>query len=132
MNYGVITHLPKLKEANKIQQYRPICLLNVKYKIFTKVLTLRMERVMHKIIERCQKAFIKGRNIMDGIMCLHEIIHDTKIKKRDGVILKPDFRKAYDKISWEFLFDYLKGRGLCDKWCNWIIMVVKKALRLLN
>ena len=38
INYGTITLLPKTKEANKIQQYRPICLLNVIYKIFTKVL----------------------------------------------------------------------------------------------
>lgn len=53
INYGVITLLPKLKEANKIQQYRPICLLNVKCKIFTKVLTIRMENVMGRIISRC-------------------------------------------------------------------------------
>ena len=42
LNYEIITLLIKLKEANRIQQYRPICLLNVSYKIFTKVLTLRL------------------------------------------------------------------------------------------
>ena len=39
-NFGVITLLPKTQEANKIQQYRPICLLNVSFKIFTKVATI--------------------------------------------------------------------------------------------
>jgi mannosylglycoprotein endo-beta-mannosidase len=34
LNYGIITLLPKIKEANNIRQYRPICLLNVVYKIF--------------------------------------------------------------------------------------------------
>jgi len=81
LNYGTITLLPKIKEANQIQQYRHICLLNVIYKIFTKTLMLRLEGCMNKIINKVQNAFIKGRNIMDGIMSLHEILHDTRAKK---------------------------------------------------
>lgn len=38
LNYGIITLLPKVQEAEKIQQYRPICLLNCIYKLITKVL----------------------------------------------------------------------------------------------
>jgi hypothetical protein len=30
---------------------------------------------------------------------------------RDGLILKLDFEKAYDKMSWEFLFEMLRQRG---------------------
>jgi hypothetical protein len=124
LNYGVITLIPKPKEALKIQQYRPICLLNVSYKIITKALMLRFEDCMSRIINRSQNAFIKGRNIMEGVLSLHEIIHDTKRKRKDGVILKLDFEKAYDKISWSFLFESLKQRGFCDQWCAWIKRVV--------
>jgi hypothetical protein len=99
LNYGVITLIPKIKEASKIQQYRPICLLNVSYKIITKALMLRFEDCMSRIISKSQNAFIKGRNIMDGVLSLHEILHETKRKKMDGIILKLDFEKAYDKIS---------------------------------
>ena len=52
------------------------------------------------------------------------MLHDTKSKKRDGLILKLDFEKAYDKISWEFLSDCLRHRGLCGDWCKWIKVVV--------
>jgi hypothetical protein len=52
-----------------------------------------------RIIHRCQPAFIKGRNIMDGVLTLLEIIHDVKQKKKDGVILKLDFEKAYEKST---------------------------------
>jgi hypothetical protein len=124
LNYGVITLLPQIKEANKIHQYRPICLLNVIYKIFTKALMLRLEPVMSNIIDKCQSGFIKGRNIVEGIMSLHEILHDTKVRKKDGLVLKLDFEKAYDKISWNFLFECLKQRGFCEKWCHWIEKVV--------
>ena len=97
LNYGTITLILGIKDANQIQQYRPIYLLNVVYKIFTKTLTLRMEKSMNKIISRSQNAFIKGRNIMDGVMSLHEILHDTKVRKKEGLVLKLDFEKASTK-----------------------------------
>jgi hypothetical protein len=49
---------------------------------------------------------------MDRVMCLHEILHDTRSKKKEGVILKIDFEKAYDKISWSFLLQTLRQRFL--------------------
>jgi hypothetical protein len=49
LNYGIITLLPKIKEAAMIQQYHPICLLNCLYKLITKTLTLRMEKVVDKL-----------------------------------------------------------------------------------
>jgi len=107
-NYGIITLLPKCKEANSIKQYRPICLLNIVYKIFTKTLMLRLDKVMGKIINKCQSGFLKDRNIMDDILALHEILHDTRNKKKDGLILKLYFEKAYDKLNWDFLFDCLR------------------------
>lgn len=36
LNYGILTLIPKVKGATSIKQYRPICLLNVVYKIITK------------------------------------------------------------------------------------------------
>jgi hypothetical protein len=50
LNFGIITLLPKFQEAIKIQQYRPICLLNVSFKIFTKVATNRKNLVAQKVI----------------------------------------------------------------------------------
>lgn len=81
---------------------------------------LRLESILERVISKSQMAFLKRRNIMDGIMCLREILHDTKNRKRDGVILKLDFEKAYDKISWKFLEDCLKQRGFDEKWCQWV------------
>ena len=65
----------------------------------TKTLTIRLEAVANKLIHNTQTAFTKGRNIMSGIMCLHEILHETKRRKEVGVILKLDFEKAYDKVN---------------------------------
>jgi hypothetical protein len=54
---------------------------------------------MGKIISKSQSSFFNDINVMDGVMALHEIRHDTRVKKKYGVVLKLDFEKAYDKIS---------------------------------
>jgi hypothetical protein len=82
LNFGVITLIPKIKEASDIRQYRPICLLNVDFKIFTKVLTNRLSLVAKEVIGGSQTSFIKDRNILEGVVILHEIIHELKTKKK--------------------------------------------------
>ncbi|WVZ93145.1 LOW QUALITY PROTEIN: hypothetical protein U9M48_039151 [Paspalum notatum var. saurae] len=47
----LFSRIPKVQEANVIQQYRPICLLNVSYKIFTKVATNRLSSVADKALD---------------------------------------------------------------------------------
>lgn len=50
LNYGVVILLPKVKPALNIKQFRPICLLNVIYKIITKTLTMRLTTVAGKVV----------------------------------------------------------------------------------
>jgi hypothetical protein len=50
LNYGVINLIPKVREANNVKQFRPICLLNVSFKIFTKLIAERLAGVAKKII----------------------------------------------------------------------------------
>jgi hypothetical protein len=50
LNFGIITLLPKQKEASHIKHFCPICLLNVSFKIFTKVMVNRMTGIAMKLI----------------------------------------------------------------------------------
>jgi hypothetical protein len=50
INFGTIILLPKCREATQIKQYRSICVLNVSFKIFTKVATNRISHVAQKVI----------------------------------------------------------------------------------
>jgi len=56
LNFGIITLLPKIADVARIQQYRPICPLNVSFKIFTKVLNNRLLKVADKLIGPSQMA----------------------------------------------------------------------------
>ena len=120
LNFGVITLIPKVQEANRIQQYRPICLLNVSFKIFTKAATIRINSIADHIVGPTQTAFIQGRNILEGVVILHETIHELHCKKQSGIIFKIDFEKAYDKVRWPFLLQTMRMKGFSPKWISWV------------
>jgi hypothetical protein len=61
-------------------------------------------------------AFTQVRNILDGVVTLHETFHKLHSKKLNEVILKLDFEKAYDKAKWSFLQQTLRMKGFSDEW----------------
>jgi hypothetical protein len=125
INFGTIILFPKCTEAMMIQQYRPICLLNVSFKIFMKVITNRLAGVAQRVIHPTQSTFILGRNIMEGVIILHETIHELHKKKKSGVILKIDFEKAYDKVKWAFVKQVLEMKGFSSQWCGCIDTIIQ-------
>jgi hypothetical protein len=74
-----------------------------------------------------QTAFMPDRHILEGVVILHETIHELHRKKLDGVLLKLDFEKAYDKVKWSFLQQTLCIKGFNPKWCDWIKNFVEKG-----
>jgi mannosylglycoprotein endo-beta-mannosidase len=103
LNFEEVILVPKVNEAERIQQYRPLCLLKVSFKIFTKVATIRLNTVADHVMQASQTAFMQGRNILDGVVVLHEAVRELYSKKLNRVILKLDFEKDYDKVKWSFL-----------------------------
>jgi hypothetical protein len=77
----------------------------------------RLTGIAEELIRPSQTAFMPRRNIMEGVVILHETIHELHRKKMNGVILKLDFEKAYDKVKWPFLQQTLRVKGFSEKWC---------------
>jgi hypothetical protein len=55
-------------------------MLNVSFKIFTKVLANRLTSVASRVTKASQLAFLPGRYILEGVVVLHETIHELKRK----------------------------------------------------
>jgi hypothetical protein len=111
LNFGILSLIPKVPGADDIKQFRPIALINVIFKLVSKAYAIRLAPIAHRVISASQSAFIKGRLIHEGALALHEIVHELKVKKTRAVILKLDFEKAYDRVSWAFLRDVLIRKG---------------------
>jgi Reverse transcriptase (RNA-dependent DNA polymerase) len=91
-----------------------------------------LARVVHTIVDKAQTTFIYGRFILDNVLAAHEIIHFVKTTKQQDIILKVDFEKAYDKVSWTFLKDLLISRGFGMMWANWIENMLVGAKTCVN
>jgi len=119
-NASFVALVPKVRDPSNLEQYRPISLVGVMYKIISKVLAERMKKVLPVVIDECQSAFLKDRGILDSFLTANEVLEDLRRRRMSGLCLKVDFEKAYDSVRWEFLFDMLQRLGFHCKWITWI------------
>ncbi|GJW95557.1 RNA-directed DNA polymerase, eukaryota [Tanacetum coccineum] len=119
-NSSFIALILKIPDANLVKDFRPISLIGSIYKIIAKILTNRLVGVMGGIVNEVQSTFIADRQILDGPFILNEMLSWCKKRKKQSLIFKVDFEKAYDSIRWDFLDDVLRKFGFVDKWCKWI------------
>ncbi|GKU98551.1 hypothetical protein SLEP1_g11543 [Rubroshorea leprosula] len=119
-NASFIVLIPKVENPQRIEDYRPISLIGVRYKILAKLLVNRLRKVLDTIIEEQQMAFIKGRKLLDGVIIANEVIEEAKRKKKNSFLLKVDFEKAYDKVGWDFIDYMLLRMWFTAKWRKWM------------
>eukprot|EP00253_Pinus_taeda_P015607 PITA_15607 len=63
-----------------------------------------------------QSGYVEGRQILDGIILMHEIIHSLKQTRQPCIILKLDLSKAFDKLSWTYIQKMLNAFGFSHMW----------------
>ncbi|GJY69733.1 retrovirus-related pol polyprotein from transposon TNT 1-94 [Tanacetum coccineum] len=112
INSSFIALIPKSQGANMVKDFRPISLIGSIYKIIAKLLANRLVTVLDGLVNEVQYAFIASRQILDGPFILNELINWCKAKKKQSMIFKVDFEKAFDSVRWDFLddgFDSVNG-----------------------
>nr|GEW74526.1 putative RNA-directed DNA polymerase, eukaryota, reverse transcriptase zinc-binding domain protein [Tanacetum cinerariifolium] len=102
-NSSFIALIPKIPDADMVKDFRPISLIGSIYKIVAKILANRLVSVLGDIVSEEQYAFIAGRQILDGLFILNEVIQWCTLKKKQAVIFKVDFEKAFDSVRWDLL-----------------------------
>jgi hypothetical protein len=127
INATVIALVPKTKNSISVNDFRPISLCNVTYKILSKILAKRLKRILPCIISGSQSAFISGRLISDNIIAAYEILHtmQTRLWGRSGYMgVKLDMSKAYDRVEWSFLEAVMFKLGFAPVWVRMIMACV--------
>ncbi|GKU93956.1 hypothetical protein SLEP1_g7505 [Rubroshorea leprosula] len=120
LNASYITLVPKKKNPTTLQEYRPITMVGCLYKILAKILSNRLKKVIGKIINSSQSAFLEGRQLVDGDLTLNELVHYLKMKKKKELLFKADFEKAFDSVNWNYLDSMHFNMGFGDKWRSWM------------
>ena len=55
------------------------------------------------------------------------MIHSLQSKQAKGVILKIDFEKAFDSVSWDFVLQVLNHMGFSVQWLSWISAIFSSS-----
>ena len=120
INSTFIAFIPKVDNPHRLNDFRPISLVGSMYKILAKVLANRLRSVIGLVISDSQSAFIKGRQILDGILVANEIVDAARKYKKELVLFKVDFEKAYDMVDWGYLDEVMSKMGFPTLWRKWI------------
>ena len=119
VNCSFITLVPKVHNPTSTNDFRPISLLNCVLKII-KLLVDRLQTKIIPLVHTNQYGFIKTRTIQDCLAWAYEYIYPCQHSKREIVILKLDFTKAFDTIEHNTIIQMMSHLGFRDKWLDWI------------
>lgn len=110
LNSTLITIIPKMVNPKSFADFHPIALCNTLYKIFTKAISIRLAKLIPRIIS-----------------IEHEILHSIVSQKNSAMILKLDMMKAYDRVDWNALTLVLSKFGFGKSWIKWIYACISLA-----
>ncbi|KAL0431296.1 UNVERIFIED_CONTAM: hypothetical protein Sradi_0755600 [Sesamum radiatum] len=77
------------------------------------------------LISPSQSGFVPGRIITDNILLAQEMVHHLDQRYSKGnLLVKLDMSKAYDRVSWKFLYAVLEKMGFQQRF----ILLIKHAI----
>lgn len=99
INRTFIALIPKVESPKRLSDFRPISLVNCLYKIVSKVLSNRLRHMIDNVIYESHTTFVKGQQILDDILISNELVDDARNLKKELLLFKVDFEKAYDLVD---------------------------------
>ncbi|KAJ9565730.1 hypothetical protein OSB04_001696 [Centaurea solstitialis] len=121
LNHTLLCLLPKSHNASTVSDFRPIACCSVLYKCISKIIVERMKPYLDRLVSKAQSAFIPGRRIGDNILLAHELVTGYQSERGPPrCAFKIDLRKAYDMVSWDYLFGMLEGFRFHPVLVKWI------------
>ena len=114
MKQGIISLIHKKGDRDEIRNYRPITLLNGDYKIFTRVLTKRLNMAVSTFVSSCQKGFVPRSFIAEATMMLNLIsqLMESEEEESGCVFMFLDMEKAFDRVSYDFILKAATAVGM--------------------
>ena len=101
----------KGKDPTLVKNWRPISLLNIDSKIFSKCIAERIRLPMKYLIHEDQKAFVKGRLMAENIIELQTTLQKLELENTKAAVLNIDFQKAFDTIDHGALWKTMEAFG---------------------
>ena len=117
---GVITLSFKRGDRLDPRNWRPITLLNVDYKIASRVIAGRLLKVIHLVVSGDQTCGVPGRFIGENVSLLRDVVHYASSSGTPVAILSLDQEKAFDRVDWGFMKSTLVAMGFGPSFISWV------------
>jgi len=101
-----------------VENWRPISLLNVDYEIGSKALATRLQKVLPEIINESQCVYVKEKTIFDAVTSINDVMEYTKLHNIPDLLKTFNFKKEFDSLNWEYLFNSLKVFNFGDSFSH--------------
>ena len=112
----------KKADPSKIMNYRPIALTDTLYKLYTRIMTERLEKVIetYGVVTDLQNGFRSDRSCMAAVMTLNIIMARrlAQEERKPFYVAYIDISKAYDTVDHETLWQVLQESGISGTWLD--------------
>lgn len=133
VNTTILTLIPKSDNPLSVTEFRPIGCCSVVYKCISKLLCMLLKNVLGDIVDEAQSAFIEGRQILQNVILVQELMNHYK---RRGIspkcVMKIDLRKAYDSVVWPFVEEMLNALNFPPQFTKWVMTCITNTKYSLN
>jgi hypothetical protein len=110
-----------------VNDYRPISPMNLAPKLVTKILADRLQAEIISLVHKNQYGFIRSRTIQDCLAWCFEYLHHCHQSRREIIILKLDFEKAFDLVKHQAIIQIMSCLGLPVNWIHWVTKILNSA-----
>ena len=129
---GVISLSFKKGDRLDIRNWRPISLLNVDYKLASRVIAGRLLKVIHLVVEKDQTCGVPGRYIGENVAFLRDVVDYATLSNVPVAILSLDQEKAFDRVEWSFMRQTLRAMGFGDSFVSWVDLFYHNVRSFVN
>ena len=123
-----VIKLIEKKDIDKrlIKNWCPIYLLNIDTKLISKVIAIRLKKVLNNLISENQIAYINNRFISEGGMLISDFVEITDSLQIEGILLTVHIEKAFDSVNHLLLVSALEKYGFKNNLIRWTKLLLKK------
>ncbi|KAK6754377.1 hypothetical protein RB195_013401 [Necator americanus] len=102
----------KKGDREDLRNYRPICLLSVLYKVFTKIILTLISRTLDEAQPQEQAGFRQEFSCLDHIQIVSRFIEVCKEYRLPLVLTFVDYEKAFDSVETNSILSALVDQGV--------------------